>query len=280
MKQNKYTVEISSFNLWQILLSGQCFRSAPDGDGAVICAGGHRGRFSHSPEGLVCEVESREEFDGFWLPYFDAGRDYGAVKKSLAKADPVMAAATESGYGVRVLRQPLFETVLTFIISQRSNIPRIKSIVAKLCSEYGEDMGGWHAFPTAARLASVSVDELAHLKAGYRTPYIAAAARLAAEGGLDGIGSMPFDEAKRVLLSMPGVGEKVAGCVLLFGGGYMEAFPIDVWIERAVCELYGGKLNPEIFAPHAGLAQQYLFYHVRELHGVKGPEEYMRQLQK
>ncbi|HWP79379.1 MAG TPA: DNA glycosylase [Candidatus Acidoferrum sp.] len=278
MKTNKYTVQLAPFNLWQVLLSGQCFRSAPDGEGALICAGGHRGRFSCAPDGLVCEVESFEALETFWLPYFDAGRDYMAARSYLSQTDPVMEAATRAGSGLRVLRQPLFETVLTFIISQRSNIPRIKRVVAELCGRYGQDMGGWHAFPTPERLACVPADELACLRAGYRTPYIAAAARFAAEGGLEGIGSLPYAEAKARLLGMPGIGEKVACCILLFAGGYMEAFPVDVWIGRAIDELYGGCLDPCTFAPYAGLAQQYLFYHIRQLNGAPGPEEYLRKL--
>ncbi len=244
----------------------------------MICAGGHRGRFSISPDGLVCEVESLEKLQTFWLPYFDAGRDYAAARSHLAKIDPVMGTATQEGYGLRVLRQPLFETVITFIISQRSNIPRIKRVVAELCLRYGQDMGGWHAFPTPQRLACIPIDELACLKAGYRTPYIAAAARLAAEGGLADIGALPYCEAKARLLRVPGIGEKVAGCVLLFAGGYMEAFPVDVWIARAIDELYGGRLDPCAYAPYAGLAQQYLFYYIRQLNGAPGPEPYLQKL--
>jgi N-glycosylase/DNA lyase len=278
LETNKYTVYLAPFNLWQVLLSGQCFRSTPDGEGALICAGLHRGRFSHSADGLVCEVESLEELETFWLPYFDAGRDYLAARSYLSQVDPVMEAATGAGYGLRVLRQPLFETVVTFLISQRSNIPRIKRVVDELCLRYGQDMGGWHAFPTPQRLACVPLEELSCLRAGYRTPYIAAAARFAAEGGLEGIGALPYAEAKALLLGMPGIGEKVAGCILLFAGGYMEAFPVDVWIARAIDELYGGCLNPCAFAPFAGLAQQYLFYYIRQLHGAPGPEEYRRKL--
>lgn len=278
MKTNKYTVNLAPFNLWQVLLSGQCFRSAPDGEGALICAGGHRGRFSHAPDGLVCEVESLEELETFWLPYFDVGRDYLAARTHLAHVDPIMRSATEAGYGLRILRQPLFETVITFIVSQRSNIPRIKRVVAELCLHYGQDMGGWHAFPTPERLACVPMDELACLRAGYRTPYIAAAARFAADGGLEGIGVLPYSEAKARLLGIPGIGEKVAGCILLFAGGYMEAFPVDVWIARAIDELYGGCLDPCAFSPYAGLAQQYLFYYIRQLSGAPGPEEYRKKL--
>ncbi|MPM91649.1 hypothetical protein SDC9_138780 [bioreactor metagenome] len=139
-------------------------------------------------------------------------------------------------------------------------------------------MGGWHAFPTPEQLACVPTDELACLRAGYRTPYIAAAARLAAEGGLEGIGALPYSEAKIRLLAVPGIGEKVAGCILLFAGGYMEAFPVDVWIARAIDELYAGCLDPCTFTPYAGLAQQYLFYYIRQLSGAPGPEEYRQKL--
>ncbi len=274
----KASLDMEAFDLWQILLSGQCFRSAPDGDYAIIEAGSHRGRFSQEGSTLLCEVESDEALHNFWLPYFDGGRDYKTAREHLSKIDSTMEAAIKTGHGVRVLRQPVFETLITFIISQRSSIPRIKGVVKALCERYGEDMGDHHAFPTPERLASLGLDELATLKAGYRTPYLHAAAQFAAEGGLDLIGKMPYEEAKELVMGLKGVGIKVASCFLLFAGGYMEAFPIDVWIEKAINRFYAGKLDHTVFSPYAGLAQQYMFYYIRHIDGAKGPEEYMKRI--
>ena len=195
-----------------------------------------------------------------------ASDDYSHIKQ-LFSGDPTLAAAIELAGGLRIMRQPLFETVVSFIISQNNNIPRICGIVSRLCENYGERVPGGYAFPTAERLASLTEQDLAPLRSGFRARYILDASRRFALGELDPalIASLPLEEAAHKLMTITGVGPKVAACSLLFGAHRLDAFPIDVWIKRAMAHYYPSGL-PEQFLPYAGIAQQYIFVYARTQH--------------
>ncbi len=238
---------------------GQCFRWSSDGVGI---AGGRIARVSR--ENGVVSIEC-EDFDEFWAEYFDIYTDYELIRNSYT--DTKLKEAMEFGKGIRILKQEPWEALISFIISQCNNIPRIRSIIEKMCSLFGEEIEGFgvkrYSFPSAERLADCELSELEPLRAGYRAKYILNAAKLVARGEVDlnAIKSMPTEIARKELLKLEGVGNKVADCVLLFGMGKLDAFPIDVWMKRALNEFYDGKM-PD-FGAYSGIAQQYLFHYIR-----------------
>ena len=171
--------------------------------------------------------------------------------------------------GKTILRQEPWEALCSFIISQCNNISRIKGIVERLCSNFGQPVEfegrTFYSFPSAAELAALPEAALDVLRCGYRAPYISAAAMAVAGGALDLDSLIRCDSstAKRSLMALPGIGEKVANCVVLFGLYHMEAFPIDVWIRRALREHFPQDFDPACLGDYAGLAQQYIFYYAR-----------------
>lgn len=248
---------------------GQAFRWNADGNGVYTgIAYGSPARV-WSENGRVY-IESREgDFGAVWRDYFDIERDYGELRREIGR-EKALEKACEFGKGIRILKQEPWEALCSFIISQCNNIPRIKGIVEKLCAMCGDEvelMGDkFFTFPSASDVAALSMKELGELRAGYRAAYISEAARGVADGSIDlaRIESLPTDEAKTELLKIPGVGEKVASCTLLFGLGKLDAFPVDVWMKRAIAEFFGeGKFDYRRFGKYAGLAQQYMFHYMR-----------------
>jgi len=176
--------------------------------------------------------------------------------------------------GMRILNQPAWECLVSFILSSNNNVSRISGIVERLCERYGADIGhDRRAFPDAARLAAEGPDCIKACGAGYRARFVAAAAEAVAGGfDLDALPRMGYEAAKKELMRLDGVGEKVADCVLLFSCGCREAFPVDVWVNRAVPSYYpeAGRNPRELrafarrhFGELAGLAQQYIFHYER-----------------
>ena len=204
---------------------------------------------------------SADEFYKFWVPYFDLERDYDALIQKYS-SDPYLKAATEEYYGIRVTNQDTWETLCSFIISQNNNIPRIKGIIERMCETYGYRMHGeLYSFPTAEDIAKLEPDDLAPLRAGFRNKYIIDAARKVASGEVDleKLKTLPLLDAEAELMKITGVGPKVAQCVLLYGCGREDAFPIDVWVKRIISELYPDGL-PASMEGTRGIAQQYLFH--------------------
>lgn len=195
------------------------------------------------------------------------GEDYEAIQKRLCK-NPVLRRAVNFAPGIRVLKQPFFETLITFIISQNNNIPRIRKITEQLCTLFGEKRGegenAFYTFPTAEALCQLTKAELAPLRAGWRDAYILDAARLAALGCVseEAVAALPTQQARALLMTVHGVGPKVADCVLLFACGRLEVCPMDVWMKRAMAQLLPNGF-PRSLQPIAGLAQQYLFHYAR-----------------
>ena len=218
----------------------------------------------------------------FWRDYLDLDRDYAEIKRILSDNDPVMAKATIAGAGLRVLNQEPWETLISFIISQNSNIPRIRSCVETLCRLFGEKIGRFegrdlYTFPGVETLAEVTTADLDECKLGYRAEYIAETARqVDVDGGafLSTAAAVNYERAEEYLLGLAGVGPKVAHCVMLFALKKTESFPIDVWVARAMNRLYGipeedhGAMQDyarEHFSPWGGIAQMYLFEFMRKL---------------
>ena len=251
---------------------GQCFRWNPDGSGGYTGAASGRAARVFALGGTA-RVECEEADIGFWRDYLDMGTDYDAARESVMCGEYLTDCA-RTGEGIRILRQDKWEALCSFIISQCNNIPRIKSIVEKLCELFGEPFetpwGRRYAFPTAERMALLEEPELAPLHAGYRAPYIINAARAVASGemDLDAAAGMDADAARAYLKTLSGVGDKVANCAVLFGLHRLDAFPIDVWIKRALREHMPPDFDPKTLGEYAGLAQQYMFFAERAVSAV------------
>ncbi len=253
------------FDFDKIFDCGQCFRFEKEGDVWSGVACGRILRVRVTPEGGTLLGVGREEYEKIWRGYLDADTDYSAVNAVLAR-DAQVADALNYARGIRILRQEKWETLCSFIISQNNNIPRIKKIVASLCANFGEPLGqGAFAFPSAQTVGEAGEEGLAVIRSGFRARYIADAALRVASGDIDleKIEKMEYSEAKEYLMRIKGVGNKVADCVLLFGYGFFDAFPKDVWIKRVIEKYYGDTFDESVFAPYGGIAQQYLFYRER-----------------
>lgn len=281
------------------------------------------------------EAQSEEEFCSFWYDYLDLGRDYGKIKRSLGRGDAAMRRAIRAGAGIRILKQDLWETMISFIISQNNNIPRIKACIESLCREFGEPVpvpdglldgepdhdtirhgstlntavpataslvpataaaldpamaemaaaagdtirkdSTWFDIPRPEVLASLSRSDLDPCRLGYRAPYLIETARqVLARGGVEAVEKelRQAGDVISALTDFAGVGPKVASCIALFGVGRTDAFPIDVWMRRAMHTVYGIEENrvremqeyaAKYFGQYGGLAQQYLFYYIRGL---------------
>lgn len=273
---NTILYDISDFSPEQTFMCGQCFRwdKLPDGSYFGV-AFGKALRISDDGDKVILYNTSYDDYYNIWEGYFDIPRNYGEIKGTFP-ADPVMQNAIAYGGGIRILRQDIWETTLSFIISASNNIPRIKKIITSLCENFGDPIGdGQFAFPSPENLAGISAEALAPIRAGFRAKYIVDAVNKQISGEIDlySLDKLDTASAKKELLKISGVGNKVADCILLFALGRTEVFPVDVWINNTMCQLYPekcSKLNdvrsagPEIFGNHCGIAQQYLFYYARE----------------
>ncbi len=253
-----------AFSPAQTFDCGQTFRFLPFEGGYCGVAGGRYLEVSER-DGETLLSCSREDFEGFWKDYFDLGRDYLAIE--IDPLDSFLTAAREYGRGIRILKQPPFEALCSFIISQCNNIPRIRGIISRLCELGGERLeNGLYTFPTPERVEELGLEGLAALRAGYRAPYLLGAARAVNEGRLDLelLKTLPTDQARAELLKLEGVGRKVADCVLLYGLGHTDAFPVDVWIKRALATVYPEGFDYLRYGENAGVIQQYIFFYARE----------------
>lgn len=257
--------DVKCLSLPLTLDCGEAFRWEEQEDGSwsgVAC-----GKFlniSKSENGdFVLKNTSIRDFEAVWRNYFDLDRDYEGICAKL-KEDSLISSTIDAYYGIRILNQDPWEALVSFIISQQNNIKRIKGIIKRLCSAYGNEIcRGWYSFPDAETLSSLSAEDFEAIGAGYRAKYLKKLADDVYSGkiNLEKIKAMSLDDAKKALLDIYGVGIKVANCALLFGFQFVECFPVDVWMKR-VMEFYPNGL-PECFAGYEGIAQQYLFHWAR-----------------
>lgn len=250
---------------------GEAFRWEEQEDGSW--SGAAYGKYLNIKEensNFILKDTSLEDFENVWRNYFDLDRDYAAICAKL-KEDELVRETIDEYYGIRILNQEPWEALVSFVISQQNNIKRIKGIIKRLCDTYGEEIcDGWHAFPTSKTLSSLSVEDFEAIGLGYRAKYVKKLADDVERGVIDlaAIKAMDLDDAKKTLLSIYGVGEKVANCALLFGFQFIRCFPVDVWMKR-VLQYYPNGL-PECFSGYEGIAQQYLFHWARNnLQAVK-----------
>lgn len=243
---------------------GQAFRWERQEDGSYKgVAGGHFLHIAKIGDDLIFKNTSEKVFNDFWVNYFDLNKDYDQICQQL-KEDKLLSSTIDEYYGIRILNQDSWEALCSFVISQQNNIKRIKQIIDRLCKAYGDEVEqGYYSFPSAKSLAQLSVENFEALGTGYRAKYLEKLSKDVASGNIDleKIKNMPLEQARKELLSIYGVGIKVANCALLFGFGFYSCFPVDVWMKR-VMEYYPNGL-PKCFDGIEGIAQQYLFHWAR-----------------
>lgn len=274
------TFAVRDYDLATTLTSGQAFRwnfQSGAWDGVVA---GRWVRLRAEEFSITAETAAPVR-DWNWLTnYLQTGLDLSAVTATFPDDEP-MRAAVAAARGLRLLRQEPWECLASFILSSTKQIVQIRQIVALLCERFGEPVPAppgcplMFAFPSPGRLARATEAELRACKMGFRAPYLLGTARQIAEGGfnLEQLGQLPVEAARARLMELPGVGRKIADCVLLFGYGFQSAFPVDVWVVKALQRLYFSKrrasakrlrhFSETYFGPNAGYAQQYLFHYMR-----------------
>ena len=287
MEQTYVIENCKSFNARDIFECGQCFRWNVQEDGS------YTGIFGKNVLNVKQETTGKVMITGICdgdikevcRKYFDLDRDYEAIKEKLANVDEYMKESMKYGEGIRILNQDLWETIISFIISANNNIPRIKGIIERISQKYGNEIEWngkkYYTFPTVEELKDVSVEDYRKLGAGFRDIRLYETVHMVLDKKVD-LEQMQNNpntlEVREQLLTLSGVGPKVADCILLFSTlKRFEVFPIDVWVRRVMNELYiknedETKVNKkeietlahEKFGNLAGIAQQYLFYWKRE----------------
>ena len=261
----KIIINKSELSPARTFLCGQCFRWSADESGNFT--GIVRGRkLTVTQKGETVEIDGVTTTDNkFWNEYFDLNADYNEYIARLSK-DETLKKACEASYGIRILKQEPFETLLSFIISQNNNIPRISGIISRFCEKFGEKIAGGCAFPTAESLRGIEEGDLSELRAGFRARYIVDAVSKINRGEInfEEIDALALDPAREKLKTIVGVGDKVADCVLLFAFHKLSAFPKDVWIKRIMSEYFPSGL-PECTKGIESIAQQYLFDYFRNI---------------
>lgn len=267
-------VEVDNFDVKQIAQSGQCFRMNEIGQHRfqVIAYGK---RLVLDQVGRVVIFHCTEwEYKDLWRRYFDLETNYRYYIDHIDPEDTYLMAAVDSGGGIRILRQELWETLVSFVISQNNSIPRIKRSIETMCACYGEghgtpEGGVFFTFPGPQVLAEANLEKLG---LGYRDKYVKTLARNVADGviNLDTLAAMEPEEAESYLKSIYGVGAKVAACVQLYSLHQMGSFPVDTWMKKIIKDVYGGKFPVEMYSGFAGVIQQYIFYHARQQARAEG----------
>ena len=287
--------EVKNFKLKQIFECGQIFRFEEIVEGNfIVIAFGKLIELKEEGNNILVYNSTEEEVRNIWLKYFDLDRDYSKIKEELSK-DNLLKESIEFGYGVRVLNQDPFEMLLSFIISARNNIPSIKKSVNKISTKWGKKIDykekTYYAFPNIHEIKDATLEEIQETGASFRSKYILDTIKNVYNStketkdlsvneensyikyNLEYIKSLNDDECHEALQQFKGVGAKVADCIMLFSMEKTSAFPVDVWVKRAMIHFYGAEDSSlskiRIFARNkfgrlAGFAQQYFFYYARE----------------
>ena len=284
---------VTNFNIKQILECGQCFRWEKISDTNYIVVAYRRViEIVQEGDNVTIHNTNIDDFKNIWRNYFDLDTDYTTLKVELSK-DETLKKSVEFGYGIRILNQDPFEMLISFIVSARNSIPSIMKTIKKMSEKWGDELSykgnTYYAFPTPEQFKSATLEEIKETGASFRSKYIfdtigkVNSAEEAKNSGvlsdelrifdLDYIKSLPTDECHVALQNFMGVGAKVADCIMLFSMEKKSAFPVDVWVKRAMIHFY---VAPDVslnkirvfgrdkFGELSGLAQQYLFYYARE----------------
>ena len=280
MPKSETALTVRNYDLAATLSSGQAFRWKFQ-DGAWEGVIDNRWVRLMERSDRICAETTAPVTDWTWLRYYlQADVDLDDVLRTFPDDEP-MRASVRACRGLRLLRQDPWECLASFILSSTKQIVQIQQIIALLCERFGERLPvpREHApvfgFPTAERLAACAEADLRGCKMGFRAPNLLATVKRLAGGELDleSLRERTTSEARAALIELPGVGRKIADCVLLFAYGFQDAFPVDVWVMKAIKQLYFVKRRPNAhklrhfadthFGPNAGYAQQYLFHYMR-----------------
>lgn len=271
MKHNSITNNIElnivdKFNLEDTFNCGQCFRWKKTDDNSFEGVAFDKYlKITKKTDKIILMNTSKEDFENVWKDYFDLSLNYNYVRSELEKTNDKMKKICNYSPGIRILKQDPWEALCSFIISQNNNIPRIKGIINRLCENFGYQISnGVYSFPKANELSTLNDSDLDILKCGFRSKYILDAAKKVSSGeiNLNNIKKMKIDLARKELQKIKGVGPKVAECTLLYGMYRLEAFPMDVWMKRAMEKIFSD-MKAEDFGQYAGIAQQYIFNYIR-----------------
>ena len=260
----------NDFNIKEILECGQIFSFVKQEDGYIVYSSNKCAKVVESEDGYKILTNDSSYFENF----FDLKTDYTKIKNTLKK-EPILKEPIEFGKGIRILKQDLFETLISFIVSANNNIKRIQLILSRLRSSLGKDMGTYHAFPSRESMLKKDEDFYKDIGAGYRASYLYKVIRQVDEERLKEYDNLPTPELRNKLIELSGVGPKVADCILLFGYGRKDVFPVDTWIAKMYNKYYEPIENREEirkrlthqFGDLSGYAQQYLFYFMRSYVG-------------
>lgn len=271
--------QVKNFELPHIFDCGQCFRWNMDESGNYTgVAFGRVIELEKSGEDVIIYNTNLKDFNDIWLDYFDLQRDYSSIKEEFRK-DELLKKAVDFGYGIRLLQQDPFELLMSFIISANNRIPMIKKAIENISRKYGKEVSYkgkvYYTFPTLEEFNIITEEEADSLGVGFRGKYILKSLEdlRNKKYNLDIIKSKNDDECHKELQQFSGVGPKVADCIMLFSMNKYSAFPVDVWVKRAMQFFY---VAPDVSLPKirqfardkfgslSGFAQQYLFYYARE----------------
>lgn len=274
------TLSVRDYDLPATLTCGQAFRWLGHDGGWESVIGPHWVRLTRTADHIVATTTTRQT-DWRWLAdYLQTNLDLEPVLLSFPKDEPLRQSIAACR-GLRLLRQDPWECLASFILSSTKQIVQIQQIIGLLCERFGDPViapagrGPFFTFPTAGRIAAASEAELRACKMGFRAPNLLATAQRVASGNMNlaSLRTHTVDDARDHLTGLPGVGPKIANCVLLFAYGFQQAFPVDVWVMKALRELYFPRRQPgperlrrfvaTYFGPNAGYAQQYLFHYMR-----------------
>lgn len=283
--EQKYIIKnCKSFKVKDIFECGQCFRWNEEPDGSYTGIFGHNVLNVKEEKDIVITGICNGNIEDICKSYFDLDRNYEEIKETLSLIDDNMKESIKYGEGIRILNQDLWEMIISFIISANNNIPRIKGIIERMSAKYGQEIKfrgtSYYTFPTIDELSQASVKDLKDLGLGFRDRYVYETTKKIKEGkiNLENLKQEPTNEVRKQLLTLTGVGPKVADCIMLFSTlKRFDVFPVDVWVRRVMNDLYihnedetkvNKKQIQEIardkFGALEGIAQQYLFYWKRE----------------
>ncbi len=269
LEKNKIIIEdLTQFNIKQILECGQIFRFEIEKNIAKVFSLDKYAKIYTYENSIEIETEEVEYFVNF----FDLETDYLKIKTELKK-DEFLSSAVDYGYGIRILKNDLFEMIVSFIISANNNIGRIKKSINYLCEKFGQNKGEYFAFPTLSELKKATILDFKNAGLGYRAEHMFETIQNLTPKQIEDLKTKSKDEQFNFLVSLKGIGEKVANCVMLFGLGVMNSFPVDTWINKVYNKLTNTttkdrkKITKELTARYgnlSGYAQQYFFYYFRE----------------
>ena len=273
-------IKVDCFNLKYTLECGQCFRWKNNNDYYVGVIKDRVIKIRQDGDYIYVRSNEQKDLEKVIKEYFELEKDYSSIEKRIASLDDYVKKALKNTSGMRHLKQDFFETIISYIISANNNIPRISKSVNEISKRYGKkiefDNEEYYLFPTPEQLRDVTIDDYRACGVGFRDKYIYNTVKRINNKEIDLVKMQDMDTSslRKELLSLMGIGPKVADCILLFSCGRQEVFPIDVWVERVMKKLYFNDENiskkeilkyaSDNFGNDAGIVQQHLFYNIRE----------------